>query len=128
MRLSLEDGTEVSISDAADLPPFLHKIDNNRNSFAILARADEDYVQTVLAEGGFIIEKRLGNSASHFEATRTAPDVLVPPPPRPWWKFWRNDDAKADRFTLDDVIQTFAAFMGEGTEPAGLYWSPTNVR
>ncbi len=128
MKLSLENGREESISDPADLAPFLRRIDRDGNNFAILASADEHYVQAAMIEGGFIIEKRLGNAASHFEATRTAPSMPVAAPARPWWKFWGNDGVKADRFTLDDVIRTFAAFMGDGSEPVGLHWKPANWR
>jgi hypothetical protein len=122
LTIELENGTKERISDPARLAALLGTLDRGDNSFAILARADGVYIQTALTDSGYVIEKRLGNEMSHVEAARRAAQPAAPVA-RPWWKFWHSAP-KADCFPLEDVVQCFAAFMGEGQEPSGLHWRP----
>ncbi|PAL25034.1 hypothetical protein [Sphingopyxis sp. GW247-27LB] len=79
--------------------------------FAILERASEDYIQTMLRDGSFTIEMRRG-TGSHFQAARRG--VLD------------TDDARL-RFSFEQALAAFLAF-GSGKEmPSTFLWLPMSL-
>lgn len=75
MRLELENGTTIDEPTAAQIAQALGSLNAQKdNSFAILQRADQTYVQTAQlddpdqAEPHFALEYQEGSTAKHFEA------------------------------------------------------------
>ena len=118
MRLAFEDGDEQDISGGAELGGALARLRPiGPDTFAILSRADEDYVQTMMEQGGCVIEKREGSAAAHFRAVRRR---FAPPEPVKWWQFWKRPEGAY--FTLAETEEVFACYADGRAPPLFVQW------
>ncbi len=73
--------------------------------FVILSAADEIYIQTAFADGGYVLERRDGDAQAHFQAVR-------------------SDDQSATTFALEEVEEAFLAWAEDTPAPDWLVWEP----
>jgi hypothetical protein len=116
MELTLEDGTVRQIHASGELRPLLETLNDEDNTFAILAKAEEDFIQTSRDSSGFVVETRRGSASEHFAAARTS-SPSAPPPGDTWWGSRKRTDHEL--FDLEETISLFAAWI-EGREPPPL--------
>ena len=122
MKLHTEVGFERDVADDAELRAALTKLDSDGNNFAILSTADETYIQTALYDDGFEIEKREGSQEAHFTATRPG---LLPAPPRKKSR-WNIPVPVYNRYSLDETVRIFCAYLAGAPEPFPIAWMPTD--
>ena len=119
VELTLENGTVRPIRASEELRPLLETLNDDDNTFAILAKGDEDYIQAGRDSSGFIVEFRRGKATEHFAAARTS----SPPTSQrvePWRNLWKQPGE--DRFDLDETIGLFVAWMEGRETPASIQW------
>lgn len=115
MKLEFESGAGFEVRDAYDLEMIKVHLGGD-SSFAILAAADEDYIQAAAEGDGFLVEKREPDPVRHYSAYRIGAEV-PPPPKRKWYQFGAPPPRPTDElFTRDQVVALFRARF-EGTEP-----------
>ncbi len=69
--LELGCGTRLEQPDLAAIHGAIWILDSGENSFAIISRSDETYLQTACgAPGQFVVEYREGNETRHFQTVR----------------------------------------------------------
>jgi hypothetical protein len=123
MKLKLERGFEGETRDPAAVRTALQTLNSNDNTFAILSSDDETYIQTGAQEDGFIIERRDGSYNSHFYAAR--PGLHQPLKDRSW--LLAAADVGQDRFTLDEVIDIFSAYLSGVAPHTSVQWVRMNM-
>lgn len=119
MELTLENGVVRPIRATEELRPLLETLNDDGNTFAILAKADENYIQTGRDSSGFVVEVRRGSASEHYAAARTSS------PPTAQRVDAGRDSAKQpgeDRFNLDETIGLFVAWMEGQEAPASIQW------
>lgn len=79
------------------------------HGFAVLASAPEVYLQAAWRDGGFIIEMRDGDEASHFRAARSGRPLHA-------------KDRSRLIFTFEEVLAVFLAYASETPMPASVAW------
>ena len=84
------------------------------HDYAILASGSEVFMQTMLLEPGYLLEKRDGGDDSHYEAIPKDDRKRVTIS-RPWWAFWEKSSS-IYYFSDAEIIQAFCAYK-RGTEP-----------
>lgn len=85
------------------------------DDFVILASAPETYLQTLaLGHSSYAIEKREGDSAHHFAATRSDAGPAEHNPP-------------AGAFSLDEVLAVLLAYRSGGAMPEILGWKSIRI-
>jgi len=84
-------------------------------SFVILESGPETYMQALSHNGGYIVEKREGNSLKHFRAARAA-----------------GDPAVAERsnyvFDFDEARDIFMAYASAAPMPKPLLWERLDLK
>ena len=76
--------------------------------FVILSAAEEIYIQTAVADEGYVLERRDGDARAHFHAVR-------------------SDDPSATTFAFDEVEEAFLAWAEETPAPDWLVWEPVRL-
>ena len=76
--------------------------------FVILSAAGEIYIQTALADGGYVLERRDGDAQVHFQAVR-------------------SDDPSATTFAFEEVEEAFLAWAEDTPTPDWLVWEPMRL-
>ncbi|HEY5713661.1 MAG TPA: hypothetical protein VIT38_17325 [Allosphingosinicella sp.] len=123
MRLAFEDGDELQIAAGADIRGVLARLQPiGPDTFAILSRADEDYVQTMMEKDGCVIEKREGRDDAHFRATRPS---FAPPEKVKWWQFGKRP--QNEYFTLAETEEVFASYADGREPPLFVQWVKMDV-
>jgi hypothetical protein len=118
MELETEADGRKQITDPHELEELLRRLDPDGNSFAILLRDEETYLQTSAQSDGFIIEKREGDFTRHYFAARSGArrplrtgSVILP-----------KADQGQDRFSREEMVQMFAAYLKGYAAPQLLTW------
>lgn len=88
--------TVEAVRDAVDA------IQYNSDGFAILERGEEQYMQTAVREGGFILEKREGSEVAHFAAKRL--------------------DGTGDLFSVEEITEALLSYLEGRIETPGVHW------
>lgn len=99
MYIESGDGKRIAEPDSQAIAQVISALGDEPNHYAILARAEEEYVQAMVDEGGqFLMEYRDGDEEKHFITTR-------------------------EDLTRDEVIRVFHAY-GRGAKDwnAALEW------
>jgi hypothetical protein len=91
------------IAFPSDLATAIATLDPDTNSFAVLERGDELYIQTAYEDGQLVVEKREGGADRHFRAWRMGGD---------------------DRFDKADVQRLFEAYYRNAAMPLTMEWRP----
>ncbi|MFC3714382.1 hypothetical protein ACFOMD_17575 [Sphingoaurantiacus capsulatus] len=95
-------------ADAAAVQEALARLETD--DFLILSAADEDYVQTLATEDGFIFEKREGS------------------PPQQYKALWRDGASAArETLTVDEILLALLAYALETPMPEPLGWEPIDT-
>ncbi|MEP3422338.1 MAG: hypothetical protein ABJN35_11430 [Erythrobacter sp.] len=89
--------------------------------YAILGPADEVFIQTMLTEHGYLLEKRDGDAASHYEAIPLDGRSRLESK-SPWWAFWAKP-SKIHYFSSDEIIEAFCCYLEGNANPAFSRWS-----
>lgn len=77
LRLTTEDWTLIDNPSKREITATLKKLNNDGNSFAILEKTDDTYLQTaVQGDGQYVVEHRAGSAADHFRTYIADFDVL----------------------------------------------------
>lgn len=111
MELTLEDGTMQPIRASEEVRPLLETLNGEDNTFAILAKADEDYIQTSRDGGGFVVETRRGSASEHFAAARAGSSPA---------------SGSAEPFDLEETIGLFTAWI-EGRDSPSIEWVRVDI-
>lgn len=82
------------------------------SSFLVLASAPETYIQTACKDAGYILEKRDGECARHFIASRQGLASAG------------VDDA---RFTFEELHEAFLAYASGAPTPSFIRWERLNL-
>lgn len=84
-------------------------------SFVVLEAGPETYIQTASRDGGYIVEKRDGNSRAHFRAAR---------PQR------TPASAKHSKYIFDfeEVLVMFMAYASAAPMPNFVMWEPLDLK
>ena len=107
MELETDADGRSPITDVNELKSRLARLDAAENSFAILFRDEETYLQTAANADGFIVERRDGDFARHYYATR--PDSHQTLRSQAW--IVPKADRGQDRFSQDEMISMFCAYF-----------------
>ena len=119
MKLQTERRQESEIADEAELRTELLNLNVQRNTFAILSRADETYLQTAAMEDGFAIERREGSADTHVFASRPGVARLQAKKSR-----WKISAPLYNRYSIDETIRIFSAYLAGAPEPFPIIWVP----
>ena len=120
MEFETESGGRAKLLDLTTLRAALTTLDPERNTFAILLRSEDSYLQTSARDDGFIVEKRDGSHLSHFCAAHM--DFHAPPSSEhKWWQVWRSDTGQ-DRFSRDEMMEIFTAYLRREATPSSVRW------
>ena len=104
LRLETEHGTTLTNPSSGQIAQALSSLDGKSNAFAILARADQVYVQTSgSGSSGFVLEYRDGDEASHFQASNKSLPLDV----------------------IQDVFEKYA--QGDSAWKESLVWEPLSA-
>src|SRR5438874_1444025 len=123
MELETEADGRSSLTGLEDLRNRLVRLDPSENSFAILFKDEETYLQTGAEENGFIIEKQDGDFTRHFYAARLG---LHQPLKSESWLIPQADRGQ-DRFSREEMIEMFSAYFGGNPFPAQVTWVPMEL-
>lgn len=79
MHLETESGAKVTLPTASDLRHAIETLDVDVNTYAILTRSPQAYLQTMRLEEGFELEYQQGDTDHHYQADRllTADEVIA---------------------------------------------------
>jgi hypothetical protein len=91
------------IASPADVATAIDALDPDTNSFTVLERLEEVYIQTAYEDGALVIEKRDGGADRHFRA----------------WHMGGND-----RFDKTEVHRLFDAYYRNEPMPPTIEWRP----
>ena len=92
---------------------------------AVLSRAGEAYIQTMLTEHGFLLEKREGSADQHYEAVPNDGRARVVSKP-PWWAFWMRATS-IYYFSGEEIIEAFHEYQKGNANPAFVTWSQISI-
>lgn len=81
------------------------------DDFVVLATGDENYIQSVMHDKGFVLEKREGSSDRHFKAVRRT----------------GAESGNGEYFTFEEILAAFAAFATQNPEPSEVEWRPIKL-
>ncbi|HEY6815344.1 MAG TPA: hypothetical protein VI168_07385 [Croceibacterium sp.] len=82
-------------------------VHDQADGFLILVRCDEFYMQVAVTYGGFVLEKREGNEASHVVAKRT--------------------NGEAAPFSPDEICEALLGYLEGVADPPEVRWEPSFV-
>lgn len=123
-KIEYEASSEIDIESDHDFHELLSIVDGNQNSFAILSKSDEYYIQTHNDGSGFVLEKREGHEGAHFIAMLS--DHSQPfKQRRRFWQFWKKQDDH-DKFDLATVADQFRVFAKNETPSKRVSWIRTD--
>ncbi|WP_299196243.1 hypothetical protein [uncultured Erythrobacter sp.] len=88
---------------------------------AVLSRAEEIYIQTMLTQHGFLLEKREGDAAHHYEAVPNDGRARMITKP-PWWAFWAKTTS-IYYFSSEEVIEAFQEYQKGNADPSFVTWN-----
>ena len=123
--MTMENGSDAEVLRSAELECHLNTMNLADNRFANLHKSNREYIQTILTESGFALEKRLGKASEHYVAEHFNPNPVIRYV-NPWWKFWARSPT-VDGFELADIIYVFVAFLEETPEPKSIRWKRLNL-
>ena len=123
--MTMENGSDAEVLRSAELECHLNTMNLADNRFANLHKSNQEYIQTILTESGFALEKRLGKASEHYVAEHFNPNPVIRYV-NPWWKFWARSPT-VDGFELADIIYVFVAFLEETPEPKSIRWKRLNL-
>jgi hypothetical protein len=118
MELETEADGRMQITTVEELRRRLSALDTETNTFAILSKDQQTYVQAAAAEDGFIVEKRDGDSTRHFYAARPGLHQRLRPEP---WLIPKGDRGQ-DRFTRDEMTAVLSSYFSGDPMPVGATW------
>ena len=120
MRLMMETGRDRNVRDSGQLAKLLDTLDSETNTFAILEKSDDTYLQVAARDEGFIIERRDGSHRAHSYACHLGfqRPVLAE---HKWWKVWRSDVGQ-DRFSLEEVKRVFEDYLLSRSNSSNIEW------
>jgi len=78
--------------------------------FVIISTAAETYLQTLLQNDGFVIERRDGDRMHHFKAVRRSGDIKV-----------------RDLFSFEETLAAMIAYGSGSVLPATIGWEPLEL-
>lgn len=120
MQLSFEDGRTTAISNVGELSQALRCLNTVEDGFfAILAAADDAYIQAARSGGGWVIERRNGDEASHMAFV--APAKLLSSATamkRPWWRPMLGSEPDQGGFDVNQVEDYFIRYFEGRDIPA----------
>ena len=119
LELTLEDGTVRQIGASEELWPLLETLNDGNNTFAILARSEQDYIQTSRDSGRFVVEFRRGSASEHFAAARASSPPASPPSDSLWGTRQRPEQ---ELFDLEETMSLFAAWIDNRDPPLSMQW------
>jgi hypothetical protein len=118
MVLETEAEGRAPVCDLHDLQARLTKLNREGNTFAILGKSPDTYLQAAAADNGFIIERRDGGFDRHFYAAHPG----AHPPLRAEPLLIPAGDRGQDRFGEDDLLDIFTAYFCGGAMPSHIDW------
>jgi hypothetical protein len=118
MQLETEADGRAPISGLSELRDRLARLDPGMNSFAILSRAEEAYLQTSAENDGFIIERRDGDFTRHFYAARRG---ARRPLKNQSWLIPKADRGQ-DRFSREEMLELFSSYWGGDNLLGSVAW------
>jgi hypothetical protein len=75
--------------------------------YLILSKSDEEYIQALAQDGGFVIEKREGSRMQHFKAIQAGKEI---------------DKEGRSLFTFEEALAALMAYASESLEPQRMRW------
>lgn len=120
LEIKLENGTSRNVACKEELRPLLQSLNLRGNSFAILERGPDDYIQAALDRRGFVVEWHDGDPDRHYSAARACSSPL-PQRTNGWLEFWKRQPLQ-DRFSVDEVAEFFASYLEGLPPPAKAQW------
>lgn len=105
MQLKMGDDTEITITSEAMIISALNRLDEHQNSFAILFKSDDYFIQTAFAKNGSVIEKQEGGIDNHYQAINA-----------------HHFSDALEFFTPDQVHQAFISYWNGNSNPEYLKW------
>jgi hypothetical protein len=123
VELETEGDGRSTLTSVEELRSRLARLSPSENSFAILFKGEETYLQTGAQDDGFIIEKRDGDFTRHFYAAR--PGLHQPLQNESWLIPQANRGQ--DRFSREEMVEIFSAYFSAGAMPAQVTWVPMDM-
>lgn len=80
----------------------------------LLESSPENYMQTAIRDGSYVIEKREGSSLAHFKAVRRTGARVT-------------GGSSAELFNFEEVLETFLAYASGAEAPTFLAWEPLQL-
>ena len=113
MHLKLGRGADLEDPSEAQIEAALRALPGGLDSFAILARNDQHYIQAAGGPAdGFVLEYRDGKEAEHYRSSRTglSPDEAV----AAFLSYRRGDDAYRHSLGWERDEPTASAWAAQG--------------
>jgi hypothetical protein len=123
MDLETEADGRSKVSSLDELRSRLARLDPANNSFVILEKDKDTYIQAAAEEDGFIIERQDGSFARHFYAARPGLQQALQ---KGSWLIPQADRGQ-DRFSLEEMVDMFSAYFSGSIMPSNIAWIPMQM-